>query len=53
VSISNGCRKTRKGLLWDSDEVNVRLQKIMARAFHDMLERDAQDTNVPPRARSD
>jgi glutamate dehydrogenase (NAD(P)+) len=36
-------------LLWDSDEVNVRLQKIMVRAFNDMLEA-MRKHHVPPRA---
>jgi len=41
--------QNQEGLLWDSDEVNVRLQKIMARAFHDMLEA-MRKHHVPPRA---
>src|SRR6202051_3109501 len=40
--------QNQQGLLWDSDEVNVRLQKIMARAFHDMLEA-MRKHHVPPR----
>ena len=40
--------QNQEGLLWDSDEVNVRLQKIMARAFHDMLEA-MRKHHVPPR----
>jgi len=41
--------QNQEGLLWDSDEVNVRLQKIMSRAFHDMLEA-MRKHHVPPRA---
>jgi glutamate dehydrogenase/leucine dehydrogenase len=41
--------QNQEGLLWDSDEVNVRLQKIMVRAFHDMLEA-MRKHHVPPRA---
>jgi glutamate dehydrogenase/leucine dehydrogenase len=36
-------------LIWDSDEVNVRLQKIMIRSFHDMVEA-MRKHHVPPRA---
>src|SRR5208337_697117 len=41
--------QNQEGLLWDSDEVNVRLQKIIVRAFHDMLEA-MRKHHVPPRA---
>ena len=41
--------QNQEGLLWDSNEVNVRLQKIMARAFHDMIEA-MRKHHVPPRA---
>jgi len=41
--------QNQEGLLWDSDEVNVRLQKIMVRAFHDMIEM-MRKYHVPPRA---
>jgi glutamate dehydrogenase/leucine dehydrogenase len=41
--------QNQEGLLWDSDEVNVRLQKIMSRAFHDMIEM-MRKHHVPPRA---
>jgi glutamate dehydrogenase (NAD(P)+) len=41
--------QNQEGLLWDSDEVNVRLQKIMGRAFHDMIEM-MRKHHVPPRA---
>ena len=41
--------QNQEGLLWDSDEVNVRLQKIMVRAFHDMIEA-MRKHHVPPRA---
>src|ERR1700739_612735 len=40
--------QNQEGLLWDSDEVNVRLQKIMSRGFHDMLEA-MRKHHVPPR----
>src|SRR5260221_9540536 len=30
--------QNQEGLLWDSDEVNLRLQKIMGRGFHEMVE---------------
>jgi glutamate dehydrogenase/leucine dehydrogenase len=41
--------QNQEGLLWDSEEVNVRLQKIMVRAFHDMIEM-MRKHHVPPRA---
>jgi glutamate dehydrogenase/leucine dehydrogenase len=40
--------QNQEGLLWDSDEVNVRLQKIMVRAFHDMVDA-MRKHHVPPR----
>ncbi|MGO9844980.1 MAG: Glu/Leu/Phe/Val family dehydrogenase [Candidatus Acidiferrales bacterium] len=40
--------QNQEGLLWDSDEVNVRLQKIMVRSFHDMIEA-MRKYHVPPR----
>jgi glutamate dehydrogenase/leucine dehydrogenase len=40
--------QNQEGLLWDSDEVNVRLQKIMSRSFRDMLEM-MRKHHVPPR----
>ena len=41
--------QNQEGLLWDSEEVNVRLQKIMQRAFQEMLEM-MRKHHVPPRA---
>src|SRR5579859_1955408 len=41
--------QNQEGLLWDSDEVNVRLQKIMVRAFHEMVD-TMRKHHVPPRA---
>src|SRR6201998_4075767 len=41
--------QNQEGLLWDSDEVNVRLQKIMSRGFHDMVDA-MRKHHVPPRA---
>jgi glutamate dehydrogenase/leucine dehydrogenase len=41
--------QNQEGLLWDSDEVNVRLQKVMVRSFHDMVEA-MRKHHVPPRA---
>ncbi len=41
--------QNQEGLLWDSDEVNVRLQKIMQRAFQEMLEM-MRKYHVPPRS---
>src|ERR1700686_496186 len=35
--------------MWDSEEVNLRLQKIMVRAFHEMVDTMRQH-HVPPRA---
>src|SRR3989440_5033812 len=41
--------QNQEGLLWDSDEVNQRLQRIMIRAFHEMVE-TMRKHHVPPRA---
>jgi glutamate dehydrogenase (NAD(P)+) len=41
--------QNQQGLLWDSNEVNVRLQKIMQRAFQEMLEM-MRKHHVPPRS---
>ena len=41
--------QNQEGLLWDVDEVNIRLQKIMVRAFHDMVDA-MRKHHVPPRA---
>src|SRR5258707_805097 len=41
--------QNQEGLLWDSDEVNLRLQKIMVRGFHEMVE-TMRKHHVPPRA---
>src|SRR5579859_7428767 len=41
--------QNQEGLLWDSDEVNQRLQKIMVRAFNEMVE-TMRKHHVPPRA---
>ncbi len=41
--------QNQEGLLWDSDEVNQRLQRIMVRAFNEMLE-TMRKHHVPPRA---
>src|SRR5229473_2424584 len=41
--------QNQEGLLWDSDEVNLRLQKIMVRAFHEMVD-TMRKHHVPPRA---
>jgi glutamate dehydrogenase (NAD(P)+) len=38
-----------QGLIWDLDEVQARLQKIMVRAFHEMVE-TMRKHHVPPRA---
>jgi len=35
--------------MWDVDEVNARLQKIMVRAFHEMVD-TMRKHHVPPRA---
>src|SRR5579864_2014937 len=41
--------QNQEGLMWDSEEVNVRLQKIMVRAFHEMVD-TMRKHHVPPRA---
>jgi glutamate dehydrogenase/leucine dehydrogenase len=41
--------QNQEGLLWDSDEVNLRLQKIMVRGFNEMVE-TMRKHHVPPRA---
>src|SRR5689334_14754675 len=41
--------QNQEGLMWDADEVNGRLQKIMTRAFHEMVE-TMRKHHVPPRA---
>ena len=38
-----------EGLMWDVNEVNARLQKSMARAFHEMVD-TMREHHVPPRA---
>jgi len=38
-----------EGLMWDAEEVNVRLQKSMVKAFHEMVE-TMRKHHVPPRA---
>jgi glutamate dehydrogenase (NAD(P)+) len=38
-----------QGLIWDLEEVNSRLQKVMVRAFHEMVE-TMRKHHVPPRA---
>jgi len=40
--------QNQEGLLWDSDEVNQRLQRIMVRAFNETLE-TMRKHHVPPR----
>src|SRR5437773_2265562 len=41
--------QNQEGLMWDAEEVNARLQKIMVRAFHEMVE-TMRKHHVPPRA---
>jgi glutamate dehydrogenase (NAD(P)+) len=41
--------QNQEGLLWDSDEVNLRLQKIMVRGFNEMVE-TMRKHHVPTRA---
>ncbi len=38
-----------QGLAWDAEEVNARLQKIMVRSFHEMVD-TMRRHHVPPRA---
>jgi glutamate dehydrogenase (NAD(P)+) len=41
--------QNQQGLAWDVEEVNARLQKIMVRSFHEMVE-TMRKHHVPPRA---
>ena len=41
--------QNQQGLAWDAEEVNARLQKIMVRSFHEMVE-TMRKHHVPPRA---
>jgi len=41
--------QNQEGLMWDVDEVNARLQKIMVRAFMEMVD-TMRKHHVPPRA---
>ena len=41
--------QNQEGLTWDADEVNARLQKVMVRAFNEMLE-TMRKHHVPPLA---
>jgi len=41
--------QNQEGLLWDSDEVNLRLQKIMVRGFQEMVENHAQTSRSAAR----
>ena len=41
--------QNQEGLMWDVDEVNARLQKIIVRAFHEMVD-TMRKHHVPPRA---
>jgi glutamate dehydrogenase (NAD(P)+) len=41
--------QNQQGLAWDVEEVNARLQKIMVRSFHEMVE-TMRRHHVPPRA---
>src|SRR2546428_4881231 len=41
--------QNQEGLMWDVDEVNARLQKVMVRAFHEMVD-SMRKHHVPPRA---
>jgi len=41
--------QNQEGLMWDVDEVNARLQKIMVRAFHEMVD-TMRKHHAPPRA---
>jgi len=40
--------QNQEGLMWDVDEVNARLQKVMVRAFHEMVD-TMRKHHVPPR----
>jgi glutamate dehydrogenase (NAD(P)+) len=41
--------QNQEGLMWDVEEVNTRLQKIMVRTFHEMVD-TMRKYHVPPRA---
>jgi glutamate dehydrogenase (NAD(P)+) len=41
--------QNQEGLMWDVEEVNARLQKIITRAFHEMVD-TMRKHHVPPRA---
>jgi glutamate dehydrogenase (NAD(P)+) len=41
--------QNQQGLTWDAEEVNARLQKIMVRSFHEMVD-TMRRHHVPPRA---
>jgi glutamate dehydrogenase (NAD(P)+) len=41
--------QNQQGLAWDAEEVNARLQKVMVRSFHEMVE-TMRRHHVPPRA---
>ncbi len=41
--------QNQEGLMWDVDEVNARLQKVIVRAFHEMVD-TMRKHHVPPRA---
>ncbi len=41
--------QNQQGLMWDAEEVSVRLQKTMVRSFHEMVD-TMRKHHVPPRA---
>jgi len=41
--------QNQEGLLWETEEVNTRLQKVIVRAFHEMVDAMRRH-HVPPRA---
>jgi glutamate dehydrogenase (NAD(P)+) len=41
--------QNQEGLMWDVEEVNARLQRVMARSFMEMVE-TMRRHHVPPRA---
>jgi glutamate dehydrogenase/leucine dehydrogenase len=41
--------QNQQGLVWDAEEVGVRLQKTMVRSFHEMVD-TMRKHHVPPRA---
>ncbi|HEY8714570.1 MAG TPA: Glu/Leu/Phe/Val dehydrogenase [Candidatus Acidoferrum sp.] len=41
--------QNQQGLMWDAEEVNARLHKIIVRSFHEMVE-TMRKHHVPPRA---